>query len=101
MLLPPNMNVLEVQWTKATGATLYEVDFTNSLTKVKVITACVDVPDARRVASRLASSRNTPMAKWRSRISPPQTDRLQNAPSGSREIGLHLQQDGGLHTLIC
>ena len=35
MLLPPNMNVLEVQWVPPAGASLFEVDFTNAATDVK------------------------------------------------------------------
>src|SRR5262249_23326052 len=34
ILLPPNMNVLEVQFVPPAGATLFEVDFTNGLTHV-------------------------------------------------------------------
>ena len=33
VLLPPNMNVLEVQWVPPTGAALFEVDFTNGVTE--------------------------------------------------------------------
>ena len=33
ILLPPNMNVLEVQFVPPAGATLFEVDFSNSITE--------------------------------------------------------------------
>ena len=52
LLLPPNMNVLEVQFTPPANATLYEVDFYNTITKVKVETKCTDVPDVRGGTSR-------------------------------------------------
>jgi hypothetical protein len=52
LLLPPNMNVLEVQFAPPPSATLYEVDFYNAITKVKVETLCTDVPDVRGGASR-------------------------------------------------
>ncbi|HEY1695517.1 MAG TPA: hypothetical protein VGG39_25285 [Polyangiaceae bacterium] len=47
VLLPPNMNVLEVQWLPPQGATLFEVDFTNGVTDVRVETPCVPVPSVR------------------------------------------------------
>src|SRR6185503_12581346 len=34
LLLPPNMNVLEVQFVPPAGATLFEVDFENAITQV-------------------------------------------------------------------
>ncbi len=40
LLLPPNMNVLEVQFTQPPGATVYEVDFENAITDVRVETQC-------------------------------------------------------------
>jgi len=64
ILFPPNMNVLEVQWTKASGATLYEVDFSNTITKVKVITTCVDVPNVRGGAS-LGCGVTLPDGAWK------------------------------------
>lgn len=51
-LFPPNMNVLEVQFVPPTGATLFEVDFENAITKVKVETKCNAVPDVRMGPSR-------------------------------------------------
>jgi hypothetical protein len=53
VLLPPNMNVLEVQWVPpATGtASLYEVDFTNGVTNVLVETPCNSITSVRGVAN--------------------------------------------------
>ena len=39
LLLPPNMNVLEVQFTPPANATLYEVDFYNTITKARAAAA--------------------------------------------------------------
>ncbi len=47
LLLPPNMNVLEVQFVPPTGATLFEVDFTNAITSVKVETQCNPITPVR------------------------------------------------------
>jgi hypothetical protein len=52
ILLPPNMNVLEVQFVPPQGATLFEVDFENGLTDVRVETQCAQVPDVRGGTSR-------------------------------------------------
>ena len=62
-LLPPNMNVLEVQFTQPMGATLFEVDFTNATTLVKVVTKCGAVPDVRGGASR-GCGVTLPQAAW-------------------------------------
>jgi hypothetical protein len=51
VLLPPNMNVLEVQWVPPPGATLFEVDFTNSVTNVRVETACNQITSVRGAAN--------------------------------------------------
>jgi hypothetical protein len=51
VLLPPNMNVLEVQWVPPTGASLYEVDFTNSVTNVRVETTCNEITTVRGAAN--------------------------------------------------
>ena len=50
VLLPPNMNVLEVQWLPPQGASLFEVDFTNGVTDVKIETTCDPVPAVRSAA---------------------------------------------------
>jgi len=47
VLLPPNMNVLEVQWLPPEGASLFEVDFSNSITDVRIETPCVAVTAVR------------------------------------------------------
>ncbi|HEY2408020.1 MAG TPA: hypothetical protein VGI10_18560 [Polyangiaceae bacterium] len=47
VLLPPNMNVLEVQFIPNSDATLFEVDFSSASTQVTVETQCVAVPDVR------------------------------------------------------
>lgn len=52
LLLPPNMNVLEVQFVPPVGATLFEVDFENAITDVRVETQCQAVPDVRGGPSR-------------------------------------------------
>src|SRR5262249_24935745 len=52
ILLPPKMNVLEVQFVPPPEATLFEVDFYNAVTKVKVETKCTPVPDVRGGASK-------------------------------------------------
>jgi hypothetical protein len=51
VLLPPNMNVLEVQWVPPMGASLFEVDFTNSVTSVRVETACNEITTVRGAAN--------------------------------------------------
>jgi hypothetical protein len=41
VLVPPNMNVISVQWTPfGAGFTEFEVDFANSITDTRVITKC-------------------------------------------------------------
>jgi hypothetical protein len=50
VLLPPNMNVLEVQWLPPQGASLFEVDFTNGVTDVRIETTCNPVPAVRTAA---------------------------------------------------
>lgn len=51
VLLPPNMNVLEVQFVPPQGATLFEVDFTNKITHVTVETKCNAITPVRGGAS--------------------------------------------------
>jgi hypothetical protein len=50
-LLPPNMNVLEVQWVPPQGATLFEIDFENKVTDVRVETMCNEVTTVRGAAN--------------------------------------------------
>jgi hypothetical protein len=52
LLLPPNMNVLEVQFIPPQGGIEYEVDFENSITDVRVVTLCNQVPDVRQGPSK-------------------------------------------------
>lgn len=63
VLLPPNMNVLEVQWLPSPGATMYDVEFSNAVTSVRVETPCVSVPDVRGAASR-GCGLTLPLKAW-------------------------------------
>jgi hypothetical protein len=63
ILLPPNMNVLEVQFTPPAGATLFEVDFENAITSVKVETMCNPVTPVRGGASP-GCGVTLPQAAW-------------------------------------
>lgn len=63
VLLPPNMNVLEVQFIPNSDATLFEVDFTNQNTQVAIETPCVAVPDVRGGPSR-GCGLTLPQAAW-------------------------------------
>jgi len=63
LLLPPNMNVLEVQFVPPQGATEYEVDFENGVTDVRVQTFCDPVPDVRGGPSR-GCGLTLPQAAW-------------------------------------
>jgi hypothetical protein len=40
VLVPPNMNVISVQWTPFGGYKTFEVDFSNAVTDTRVITKC-------------------------------------------------------------
>ncbi|HSQ66882.1 MAG TPA: hypothetical protein VLM85_26870 [Polyangiaceae bacterium] len=63
LLLPPNMNVLEVQFVPPQGAVEYEVDFENSITDVRVTTFCDAVPDVRGGPSK-GCGLTLPQAAW-------------------------------------
>ena len=63
VLLPPNMNVLEVQFIPPAGATNFEVVFTNGNTNVRVVTQCSPVPDVRGGPSR-GCGVTLPQAAW-------------------------------------
>jgi hypothetical protein len=63
VLLPPNMNVLEVQFTPPAGATLFEVDFENSVTDVRVETQCDPITPVRGGAST-GCGLTLPQAAW-------------------------------------
>jgi hypothetical protein len=47
VLLPPNMNVIEVHFLPGMGNDIYEIDFQNSATDVRVETVCNAVMNAR------------------------------------------------------
>ena len=47
VLLPPNLNVLEVQFDPGAGNTFWEVDFSNSVTDVRVTTLCAPITSVR------------------------------------------------------
>jgi hypothetical protein len=51
VLLPPNMNVIEVQFMPGVGTNAYEIDFTNGTTEVRLSTPCVPITDTRGVAT--------------------------------------------------
>jgi hypothetical protein len=46
-LLPPNMNVIEVQFTPGAGNTLFEIDFENAATDVRIETMCAAITNTR------------------------------------------------------
>jgi hypothetical protein len=47
VLLPPNMNVIDVQFLPGAGQSVFEIDFENAATDVRVETACAPVDDVR------------------------------------------------------
>jgi hypothetical protein len=51
VLLPPNMNVIESHFVPGAGEALFEVDFTNAVTDVRVETPCVPITDTRGFAT--------------------------------------------------
>jgi uncharacterized protein YjbI with pentapeptide repeats len=51
MLLPPNLGYLEVQFVPPAGATLFEVDFENAVTDVRVEATCNQITPVRGGAS--------------------------------------------------
>jgi hypothetical protein len=51
VLLPPNMNVIEVQFLPGAGNTLFEIDFKNASTDVRLETMCTAITDTRGVAT--------------------------------------------------
>ena len=52
VLVPPNMNVIELQFEPGAGNTLFEIDFENAATDVRVETMCnADHQHARRDAT--------------------------------------------------
>jgi hypothetical protein len=51
VLLPPNLNQLEVQFLPGTAGATYEVDFENAATDVRVQTKCVGTVDTHQMPS--------------------------------------------------
>ncbi|MFO0652499.1 MAG: hypothetical protein U0326_40150 [Polyangiales bacterium] len=47
VLLPPNLNVLEFQFSPGTGNTLWEIDFINAVTDIRVTTRCSAITSVR------------------------------------------------------
>ncbi|HTR54770.1 MAG TPA: hypothetical protein VMJ10_28970 [Kofleriaceae bacterium] len=51
VLLPPNMNVIAVQFMPGNNNTLFEIDFENAATDVRLETMCNAITDTRGVAT--------------------------------------------------
>ncbi len=51
VLLPPNMNVIEVQFMPGAGNTIFEIDFANASTDVRLETRCNAVTNTRGSAT--------------------------------------------------
>jgi hypothetical protein len=51
VLLPPNMNVIEVQFTPGSNNTLFEIDFENATTDVRLETMCNAITNTRGSAT--------------------------------------------------
>ncbi len=51
VLLPPNMNVIEVQFMPGQGVSAYEIDFENAITDVRLVTPCNAITDTRGAAT--------------------------------------------------
>jgi hypothetical protein len=47
VLLPPNMNVIEAQFLPGSGNALFEIDFENAATDVRLETMCNDITNTR------------------------------------------------------
>jgi hypothetical protein len=50
-LVPPNMNVLETQFDRGQGNALYEIDYENAATDVRVETQCNPIADSKKNAT--------------------------------------------------
>jgi hypothetical protein len=46
-LVPPNMNVLQLQFDQGSGNTLFEIDYENAATDVRVVTMCKPIKDSK------------------------------------------------------
>ena len=47
VLLPPNMNVIEAQFMPGDNNTLFEIDFENAITDVRLETQCSSITNTR------------------------------------------------------
>ena len=50
-LVPPNMNVLELQYDQGGGNTYFEIDYENAATDVRVLTQCTPITDSKGTAT--------------------------------------------------
>lgn len=50
-LVPPNMNVLALQFDQGTGNTYFEIDYQNAATDVRVLTQCSPITDSKKNAT--------------------------------------------------
>lgn len=50
-LVPPNMNVLSLQFDQGTGNTYFEIDYENAATDVRVLTMCSAITDSKKNAT--------------------------------------------------
>ncbi|MFV1107278.1 hypothetical protein QML13_29520, partial [Klebsiella pneumoniae] len=48
ILVPPNMNVLQLQFDQGTGNTYFEIDYENAATDVRVLTQCTPITAWKR-----------------------------------------------------
>jgi hypothetical protein len=46
-LVPPNMNVLQLQFDQGAGNTYFEIDYENAATDVRVLTQCTPITDSK------------------------------------------------------
>ena len=51
VLLPPNMNVIDTQFTPGANNTLFEIDFENAVTDVRLETTCSPITNTRGAAT--------------------------------------------------
>jgi hypothetical protein len=51
ILVPPNMNVLELQYDQGAGNSYFEIDYENAATDVRVLTQCTPITDSKTNAT--------------------------------------------------